>query len=288
MPSKTWPERLHLYAELMRLRRPIGALLLLWPVLWALWIAARGVPSAGVLFIFVCGVFIMRSAGCVINDYADRDFDLHVERTKQRPLASGAVSTREALCLFAILLVIALALVAFTNMLTITLAPIAVVLAATYPFMKRFTHFPQAYLGLAFGWGVPMAFAAQTNMLPPITWLVFSIAVIWALAYDTIYAMVDRDDDLRIGIKSTAVLFGDYDRAFVLFSQLLVLALLVMLGKLAELGVVYYVGLSAAAACALYQQWLIRARERGACFAAFLNNNWFGAAVFAGIAASYA
>lgn len=275
------------YALLMRLHRPIGALLLLWPILWGLWIAARGVPNLGVLCIFVAGVFVMRSAGCVINDYADREFDPHVARTKDRPLAAGRVSERETLTLFGVLMVCAFGLVLMTNAMTVALSTLGALLAATYPFMKRYTHFPQIYLGIAFGWGVPMGFAAELEAVPPVAWAVFATAIVWAVVYDTMYAMVDRDDDLEIGVKSTAVLLGNADRAFVLFSQIVCLALLYLVGQMAGLGALYHAALAVAAGFSAYQQHLIRDREPGACFKAFMNNNWFGAVVFAGIALDY-
>ena len=280
-------ERLMDYARLMRLHRPIGILLLLWPTLWALWIAGQGRPDLRVLAVFVLGVVLMRSAGCVINDYADRDFDPHVERTRDRPIASGRVNPREALVLFATLCLIAFALVLTLNRLTILLSFAGVFLAATYPFVKRFTHLPQFYLGAAFGWGIPMAFAAQTSGIPPVGWTLFAANVCWAVAYDTAYAMVDRDDDHKVGVKSTAILFGRHDRAMVLLFHVLTLSLLAYSGALAGLGLRYYAGLVAAFGFALYQQHLMRDRTRDGCFRAFLNNNWFGAAVFAGLVLHY-
>jgi 4-hydroxybenzoate polyprenyltransferase len=278
-------ERLTQYALLMRLNRPIGILLLLWPTLWALWWAGAGRPNLWVLTVFVLGVVLMRSAGCVINDYADRGFDPHVERTRERPLAAGRVSPREALLLFVGLSLVAFALVLTLNTLTIALSFIGAFLAASYPFMKRVTHLPQFYLGVAFGWGIPMAFAAETGSVPGVAWLLFFANVCWAMAYDTAYAMVDRDDDLKIGVKSTAILFGDYDRLMIGVLHALTLGLLTLAGLTARLGLGYHVGLVVAAGLALYQQWLIRGRVRAACFRAFLNNHWFGAAIFAGIAA---
>ena len=277
-------ERLKDYARLMRLHRPIGILLLLWPTLWALWIAGQGRPDLHVLAVFVLGVVLMRSAGCVINDYADRDFDPHVERTRDRPIAAGRVSPREALVLFAALCLIAFALVLTLNRLTILLSFAGAFLAATYPFVKRFTHLPQFYLGAAFGWGIPMAFAAQTGGIPPVGWTLFAANVCWAVAYDTAYAMVDRDDDHKVGVKSTAILFGRHDRAMVFLFHVLTLSLLAYSGALAGLGLRYYAGLVAAFGFVLYQQRLMRERTRDGCFRAFLNNNWFGAAVFAGLA----
>ena len=280
-------DRLKQYAYLMRLHRPIGIFLLLWPALWALWIAGEGRPAPRVVAIFVLGVVLMRSAGCVINDYADRDFDPHVRRTRDRPLAAGRVTPREALALFAVLCGLAFLLVLFLNPLTIALAFVAAFLAASYPFMKRYTHLPQAYLGLAFGWAVPMAFAAQTGRVPAIAWWLLLATVLWALAYDTMYAIVDREDDRRIGVKSTAILFGRHDRLIVGLIQLAMLAVLAWVGHLAGLGGWYRAGLVAAAGFMAWQQWLIREREPDRCFQAFLNNNWLGAAVFLGILLDY-
>ncbi len=283
----TLSRRLTEYALLMRIDRPIGTLLLLWPTLWALWIAASGRPDALVLLVFVLGVFLMRSAGCVINDYADRGFDPHVARTRNRPLAAGRVAPREALILFAVLCLAAFALVLLLNRLTILLSLVGALLAASYPFMKRLTHIPQAYLGVAFGWGIPMAFAAQTGAVPATAWWLLAANVVWAVAYDTMYAMVDRADDLRVGVKSTAILFGRRDRLAVGLLQALTLALLAAIGVSLNLGAYYYGGLAAAAALAGYQQFLIRHREPARCFKAFLNNAWFGAAVFGGLALHY-
>jgi len=280
-------DRLYQYYLLTRLHRPIGIFLLLWPALWALWIAAEGFPDTMVLVVFVVGVILMRSAGCVINDYADRKFDPHVARTRDRPLASGKVSPREAVGLFVVLCISAFALVLLLNPLTIALSFGAVVFAVFYPFTKRYTQLPQVVLGAAFGWAVPMAFAAQTGSVPQIAWLLFTVTVLWATAYDTMYAMVDREDDLKIGIKSTAILFGEADRVVIGMLQFLVLAGLWRAGHLADLGLFFDLGLLVAAGLALYQQYLIKDRERSKCFQAFLNNNWFGAAVFAGIALEY-
>jgi 4-hydroxybenzoate polyprenyltransferase len=280
-------ERLRDYARLMRLDRPIGILLLLWPVLWALWIAGQGRPSLPVLFVFVSGVVLMRSAGCVINDYADREFDPQVERTRNRPLAAGRVSPRAALALFVVLALSAFALVLCMNRLTILLSFVGAALAASYPFMKRWTHLPQFYLGAAFGWGVPMAFAAQTGGVPADAWILFGATLCWAVAYDTAYAMVDREDDIRIGVKSTAILFGRADRLMIALFHALTLALLAWSGARAGLGLTYYMGLLLAAGLAGWQQWLMRTRSRDGCFHAFLNNNRFGAAVFAGLALDY-
>lgn len=280
--------RLGDYALLMRLDKPIGALLLLWPMLWALWIAAEGIPDIKVLVIFVTGVLVMRSAGCVINDYADRDLDPHVERTHQRPLAARRVTEREALGLFAFLGVCAFLLVCLTNELTIMLSFAGIVLAATYPYAKRYTHLPQVHLGLAFGWAVPMAYAAQTNSVPALAWLIMTAAVIWAVVYDTQYAMVDRNDDIKVGVKSTAILFGELDRVFIAGFMVLVLVTLVVIGQQAGLGGPYYASLAVAALLFVYQLKLIWTRSREGCFAAFLNNNWFGGVVFVGIVADYA
>jgi 4-hydroxybenzoate polyprenyltransferase len=285
-----WPllrERGSAYGRLMRLNRPIGAFLLLWPTLWALWIATAGRPSPKLFTVFVIGVFVMRAAGCIVNDYADRHYDPHVGRTRERPLATGEVSVTEAALLFVILGLIALALVLTLNTLCLELAVVGLGLAVSYPFMKRYTYLPQPYLGLAFGWGIPMAFAAAQGSVPDVAWLIFIANIIWATVYDTLYAMVDRADDLRIGVKSTAILFGSMDKKILGILQVLLLGNLVMVGTRLELGAAYYVGLGFAACFALYQQRLIRRREPAKCFEAFLNNNWFGAAVFAGILLQY-
>ena len=275
------------YVFLMRLHRPIGILLLLWPMLWALWIASSGNPQPLVLVVLVLGAVVMRSAGCVINDYADRDFDPYVRRTRERPIAAGKVTAKESIGLFLALCVLALGLVLLLNRLTIALSLIAVILAITYPFVKRYTHLPQLYLGVAFGWAVPMAFAAQTGEVPAVAWLLLLAVVLWALAYDTMYAMVDREDDVRIGVKSTAVLFGHADRAIIAGVQTLLFVLLAFIGQRVGLGIYYYLGLITATLFALYQQYLIRDREPPRCFQAFLNNNWFGAAIFVGIFLDY-
>lgn len=287
MSSHGLAGRLEQYSQLTRFGRPIGSLLLLWPTLWALWIAGRGSPDPYVVTVFFIGVFVMRAAGCVINDYADREIDGHVKRTRHRPLATGKVSEREALLLFVVLGLAALALVLTLNRLTIYLAFVGVGLAALYPFMKRYTHLPQFALGAAFSWGIPMAFAAQANAVPIEAWWLVAANVCWVVAYDTIYAMVDRDDDLRIGVKSTAILLGGLDRAAVAVCHGLAIAILWLVGLALEFGAYYFAGLVAAALFAAYQQWRIRARERDACFDAFLNNSWFGAAVFAGILLHY-
>jgi len=236
---------------------------------------------------FMLGVVLMRSAGCVINDYADRDFDLHVARTRDRPIAAGRVKPKEALILFALLCLLAFGLVLLMNRLTIWLSLAGGFLAVTYPFMKRYPHLPQVYLGAAFGWAVPMAFAAQTGVVPKVAWLLFIATVLWATAYDTMYGMVDREDDLKIGVKSTAILFGESDRLIIGIIQILVLLALIFAGQVAELGAYYYFGLLLASILVLYQQYLIRRREPQSCFKAFLNKNWFGAAVFGGIVLNY-
>lgn len=280
-------QRLTVYAQLMRLDRPVGIFLLLWPTLWALWIAGQGQPDLEVLLVFVAGVTLMRSAGCVINDLADRNFDPYVRRTLNRPLAVGKVHPKEALLLFIGLCVSAFGLVLLLNPLTIKLSFAGAFLAATYPFMKRYTHWPQIYLGAAFGWAVPMAFAAQVGSVPPIAWLLFIATVLWAVVYDTFYAMVDREDDLLIGVKSTAVLFGSEDRFITAVIQSTLLLLLIGVGYQEGLGFYYYLGLLIAAALAIYQQYLIRDREPAQYFRAFLNNNAFGAVIFGGIALHY-
>ena len=282
-----WREKLRCYAQLARLDRPIGNFLLLWPTLWALWLAAEGLPRPGVLVVFVLGVVVMRAAGCVINDYADRDFDRHVKRTRHRPLTTGRVSEREALSLFLLLCLLAFGLVLLMNRLTILLSLGGVVLAATYPFMKRHTHLPQIHLGAAFGWAAPMAFAAQTGSVPALAWLVFVAAVVWATIYDTEYAMVDRDDDLKIGIRSTAILFGRHDRLIIGLLQAVMTFLLVLIGWQAQLGAVYFAGVALATPLFVYQQGLIRHRDRQDCFRAFLNNNIYGGIIFAGLALDY-
>ena len=276
-----------LYARLMRLDKPIGILLLLWPTLWALWIAGEGHPRPWVVAVFVAGVVLMRSAGCVINDFADRDFDRHVKRTAERPITSGRVSPKEALVLFALLAGLALLLVLTLNTLTLLLSLVGAFLAASYPFTKRLTHLPQAYLGAAFGWAVPMAFAAQTGSVDPRSWWIFLAVVLWAVVYDTMYAMVDRDDDLKIGIKSTAILFGRHDRLVIGLLQLAMLLVLVKVGLAFGLEGFYYLGLGVAALLMGYHQWLIRQRDRARCFRAFLHNQWVGAVIFAGIFLDY-
>jgi 4-hydroxybenzoate polyprenyltransferase len=259
----------------------------LWPALWALWIAGNGSPDPRIVAVIVGGVVIMRAAGCVINDYADRQFDPLVSRTRNRPIAAGRVTRNEALVLFASLCLTAFGLVLLLNTMTILLSFIGVFLAASYPFMKRYTHLPQIYLGLAFGWAVPMVFAAQTESLPRSAWLLYIATILWALAYDTMYAMVDREEDLKIGVKSTAILFGDLDRVFIGIIQALVFATLYLVGDHESFGIYYYSGLLAAAVLAVYQQTLIFRRSQHGCFRAFLNNNWLGAVVFSGILLQY-
>lgn len=275
--------RLPDFARLMRLDRPIGTWLLMWPTLCALWLAADGMPSRHILVIFVLGVYLMRAAGCIINDYADRNFDGHVKRTKERPLATGRISPREALTLFAILLVAAFVLVCFTNPFTVMLSFGAAALAALYPFMKRYTHLPQLVLGAAFSWSIPMAFAAVTGSVPAAAWWLFFANLVWTLMYDTQYAMVDRDDDLKIGVKSTAILFGSLDLAILAILQALVLLLLIGLGLSFSLDGYFWIMLLGIAALFVHQQWLTRHRSREGCFQAFLNNHWVGVVMFAGI-----
>ncbi len=280
-------QRLRQYILLMRLDRPVGIFLLLWPTLWALWIAAEGRPHYWVTIVFVLGVILMRSAGCVINDYADRDIDRHVARTSDRPLTAGRVTTKEALLLCAVLTLVAFALVLTMNLLTILLSFVAAALAASYPYMKRHTYLPQVYLGLAFGWAVPMAFAAQTGEVPVVAWLLLMATVLWATAYDTMYAMVDRPDDLKIGVKSTAILFGPADRVIIAIIQAMTLVVLVTVGLQLKLGGYYYAGLGLALLLMGYQQYLIRNRDGMQCLKAFLNNQWVGAVVFGGIVLHY-
>jgi len=280
-------DRLEQYILLTRLNRPIGSLLLLWPTLWALWIAARGWPDPFVLFVFVIGVFVMRSAGCAINDFADRNIDPHVARTNQRPLATGRITSKEALAVFAALTLMAFILVLFMNKLTIYMSFVGIALAASYPFMKRYHYMPQVHLGAAFGWAAPMAFTAQANEITAVTWLIFMATVLWATAYDTMYAMADREDDIKIGVKSTAILFGEADKLIIGMLQALLLLNLILIGTSAELGLFYFLGLAAASGFSVYQQYLIKDREPIKCFHAFLNNNWFGFCVFVGIFVDY-
>ncbi len=283
----TLKQRLDAYEKLMRLDKPIGALLLLWPALWALWLAASGFPAPGILLIFIVGAILMRSAGCVVNDFADRNFDPHVERTRDRPLAAKLVKPWEALALAAVLALAAFALVLHLNRLTVMLSFVAVALAVIYPFLKRVFSFPQAWLGIAFGFGIPMAYAAQRGELPAVAWVLLLANIFWAIAYDTEYAMVDRDDDVRIGVKSSAILLGRHDVAGVMAAHALFLVIMGGVGWWQSLGVLYYCGLAIAAGLVVYQHGLIKRRERSRCFKAFLNNNWVGAAVFTGLALDF-
>jgi 4-hydroxybenzoate polyprenyltransferase len=275
------------YARLMRLDRPIGLWLLLWPTLWALWISGRGRPNQHIFVIFVLGTVLMRSAGCAINDYADRSFDPHVARTKDRPLAAGRISTLEALMLFAVLAMTALMLALQLNKSTLLLAAVGGFLAVSYPFIKRFMSVPQMYLGLTFGWGIPMAFEAQIETVPRVAYLLLLANVLWVTVYDTMYAMADRADDLKIGVRSTAILFGDSDRHIIAVLQVMTLLTLYLVGRMLNMGHWYAMGLWAGAAFFAYQLWLIRTRDRDACLRAFLNNNYFGMAVFVGMALEY-
>lgn len=265
------------------MHRPIGTLLLLWPTLWAIWIATNGQPRISDLLIFTFGTLLMRSAGCAINDYADRDFDRHVKRTADRPLTAGRIKPWEALAVFAFLSLVALSLIISYNKLTWLMAAIAAFLAVSYPFTKRFLSIPQAYLGIAFGFGIPMAFAATTNAAPPLCWVLLLANIFWAIAYDTEYAMVDRDDDIHLGIKTSAITFGRFDVEMVMLSYGITLALLVLAGKMASLGLGWWLGLIAAGLIAIYHYGLIKHRSREGCFKAFNHNNWFGAAVFCGL-----
>lgn len=280
-------DRLAQYALLMRLNRPVGIFLLGWPALWALWLSANGRPDISIVVIFISGIVLMRSAGCVINDFADRAIDPLVERTRDRPIAASRVSPTEALILFTTLVLMAFGLVLLLNELTLYLSIGAVISAASYPFMKRFTYLPQAFLGIAFAWAIPMAWAAQTNSVPQASWLLFIIVVLWAMVYDTMYAMVDKEDDIKVGVKSTAILFGEADRIIIGAIQISVLLGLTLLGQQMEMAWPYYAGLGMAALLGIYQQYLIRERQPNACFRAFMNNQWFGFVVFAGIVANY-
>ncbi len=280
-------QKASLYAQLVRLDKPIGILLLLWPTLIALWIAAKGWPDPLVLFVFVTGVILMRSAGCAVNDYADRHIDGKVERTRQRPLASGKVTEKESLLVFASLSLMAFILVLFMNKLTIWMSFGGILLAASYPFMKRYHYFPQVHLGAAFGWSAPMAYTAQANEITAVTWLIFLATILWATAYDTMYAMVDYDDDIKIGVKSTAVLFGNQDKLIIGIIQIMLIFDLLLIGHRTELGGFYYLSVAIASLFAIYQQYLIKDRKRELCFQAFLNNNWFGMVLFAGVFLDY-
>lgn len=285
-----WPSvrnRLLLYSDLTRLNRPIGILLLLWPTLWALWIAASGLPPLNVLIVFVLGVVLTRSAGCVFNDMTDRKFDRQVRRTAARPLATGKVGTKEALWLACALLLIAFGLVLTLNRLTILLSFIAIPLAVIYPFMKRYTYIPQFFLGLAFSWGIPMAFAAVNETIPPLAWLLYAANILWSVVYDTLYAMVDREDDLKAGVKSTAILFDDADRTIIGILQLMFLLTMILIGIQISAKMIYYAGTGLAAMLMIYHQYQIRHRLPEACFKAFLNNHWVGLSLFAGIYLNY-
>ena len=280
--------KLALYFRLIRLDKPIGTVLLLWPTLCALWLAQQGVPSWRLLLIFFLGTFLMRSAGCAINDYADQDIDKFVKRTAERPITSGRISGKEALAVAGVLTVAAFCLILPLNALTKQLSVAAVIIAATYPYFKRFFAIPQAYLGIAFGFGIPMGFAAITDSVPAVAWLLLVGNVFWAVAYDTEYAMVDRDDDLKIGIKTSAITFGRYDVAIIMLCYAVFLLLWLACGWYLGLRYWYVAGLLVAAGCAIYHYTLIRARERMPCFAAFRHNNWLGAAVFAGVVLDFA
>ncbi len=279
--------RLPFFIQLMRLDKPVGIYLLLWPTLWALWIAGDGHPTLSNLFIFVLGVVIMRSAGCVINDYADRNVDAHVARTASRPLAQKVISPKQALILFAVLCLVAFILVLFTNEFTIYLSFGGLLLASLYPFMKRYTHLPQVVLGAAFAWAVPMAFAAQQNALPDVVWLIYTATLTWTVAYDTQYAMVDREDDIKIGVKSTAILFAEGDKLIIGMLQAITLITWLMIASKIEASWPVYLSIAGAGGLFIYHQRLIRLREREACFKAFLNNHWVGALLFAGLLAHY-
>lgn len=281
------PQKLSAYWRLMRFDKPIGTLLLLWPTFWAIWLATQGQPSLSIVVIFFLGVVLMRAAGCVINDYADRKVDGHVKRTQGRPLATGELTTKEAKGLFLLLILLSFGLVLLLNPFTIFLSFIALLLAATYPFMKRYTHLPQVVLGAAFGFGIPMVFSATQNALPLEAWLLFAANLSWTVAYDTQYAMVDRDDDLKIGVKSTAILFGRFDLLIIALLQLFTLILLVILGLLLNLTFWYYLSLIASAGLFIYQYLVTKARERDRCFYAFRHNNWVGLVIFIGLIVSF-
>ncbi|WP_197337651.1 4-hydroxybenzoate octaprenyltransferase [Ralstonia solanacearum] len=286
--STAHPSRLALYARLVRIDKPIGTLLLLWPTLWALWMAADGHPPPALLAIFVAGTFLMRSAGCAINDWADRDFDKHVKRTRERPLTAGLIAPWEALAVAAVLALVAFTLILPLNVLTKWLSVAAVVIAGTYPFFKRFFAIPQAYLGIAFGFGIPMAYAAVQDRVPALAWLMLAANVLWAVAYDTAYAMVDRDDDLLIGIQTSAITFGRFDVAAIMLCYAGFFGIMAWAGHALALGAAYWIGLAAAAVLAGYYYTLLRTRDRMQCFFVFRHNNWLGACVFAGAAVAYA
>ncbi|PHS25746.1 MAG: 4-hydroxybenzoate octaprenyltransferase [Methylophaga sp.] len=281
-------EKLTLYIRLIRLDKPIGILLLLWPTLIALWIAAEGLPDYTVLTVFVLGVILMRSAGCAINDYADREIDALVVRTMNRPLATGELAPKNALIVAGLLSLMAFLLAVFNlNKLTIYMSVVAVLLAAIYPFMKRYTYLPQIFLGAAFAWAIPMAFAAQTNAVPTVAWLLFLANILWTTAYDTLYAMADREEDMLADIKSTAILFGDDDKVIVGIIQFSFLLVMALVGSKLEMSYVFYIGIVVAALFSIYQQILVKNREPARCLHAFLNNNWVGAALFLGVVAHY-
>ena len=280
--------KLDAYERLVRLDKPIGILLLVWPTLWALWLAVRGMPQPWVLWLFILGTIVTRSAGCAVNDFADRRFDAEVKRTRERPLASGEIKPWEAIVVAGVLGIAAFAIVLQFNRLTIILAFVAVAIAIVYPFLKRFFWMPQAWLGVAFGFGIPMAFAAETGALPPLAWAILAANIVWTIAYDTEYAMVDRDDDVRIGMKTSAILFGRHDVAMVMACYALFIVIMAAIGVWQEYGALYFAGLAVAAAIAWYHYRLIRTRTREGCFKAFLHNNWLGGALFVGIAAHYA
>ncbi len=287
MTKTEYLERAHQYWLLARFDKPIGILILLWPTLWALWIASAGNPDMLVLLVITSGVVLTRAAGCIINDYADRNFDPHVERTKQRPIAAGKVTPTEALKLFGVVISITLLSVLLLNTLTILLSLIGAALIISYPFMKRYTHLPQAYLGIAFGWAIPMAFAAQTNNIPTVAWLMYLATALWAIVYDTIYAMVDKEDDLKIGVKSTAILFGTKVREIIASLQIIILGLLTSIGVLQDLGGFYYVSIIIGAGLFIHQQSLILQQHKANCFQAFLNSHYFALSIFIGIFINY-
>lgn len=282
-----WYSKLNLYARLTRLDKPIGSLLLLWPTLWALWIASEGQPGLHLLLVFVGGTVLTRSAGCVMNDYADRNFDAEVKRTEQRPIATGEIEVKEAFAVALLLLFVAFLLVLSTNRLTILLSLVAIPIAVIYPFLKRFTYLPQFFLGIAFSWGIPMAFTAASGDIPRVAWLLFIANLLWTVVFDTIYAMVDREFDLRLGLKSTAILFDDADKLIIGIIQALTIIVLFVTGSQLELGWPYNFSLFIASCVFCYQQYLIKDRKPGKCFQAFMNNNWFGLTVFAGIFLHY-
>lgn len=287
-PRLSFVERLDAYERLLRLDKPIGTLLLLWPTLSALWLATRGQPSLSLLVIFVMGTWVMRSSGCAFNDWADRDFDAHVKRTAQRPLAAGVIAPWEALVVGAVLAAVAFVFVLFTNRTTILWSFPALGITIAYPFFKRFFSIPQAFLGIAFSFGIPMAYAAAQDRIAPIAWILLAINLFWVVAYDTEYAMVDRDDDAKIGIRTSALTFGRYDVAAVALCYAIYLAAMAWIGRVHALGWAYAVALAIALAIAIHHLWIIRRREREACFRAFLGNHWLGLAIFAGIAFDYA